>query len=131
IRAAAYGSADGDPHVWCCDGRHRVPAAVAGDPGAVRGDRPGLRADPADIQLRDADPGSASVARSRGRGDDGVDVCRGPAGLAAGPVRQDGGVKVACLARGVPFLLIGVVAWGLRSLRDLERAPEFAADSAP
>ena len=62
---------DRDAHLRCGDGRHRVPAAVAGDPGAVRGHRPGLRADPADLQLRDADPGAAAPARPGGRGDDG------------------------------------------------------------
>ena len=82
--SAAHGRADGDPHLRCRDGRHRVPAAAAGDPGAVRGDRLGLRADPADLQLRDADPGAASSARSSGRGDGGADLRRGPAGFAGG-----------------------------------------------
>ena len=82
--AAAHGRADRDPHLRRGDGRHRVPAAAARDPGAVRGDRPGLRADPADLQLRDADPGAAAAARPGGRGDDGADLRRGPVGLAGG-----------------------------------------------
>ncbi len=46
--------------------------------------RPGLRADPADLQLRHADPSPASAARSGGRGDDRVDLRGGPVGLAGG-----------------------------------------------
>ena len=69
-RAAAHHHADRGAHLGVAAAGHRVPAAAAGDPGAVRGDRRGLRAHPADLQLRDADPGAAASARPGGRGDD-------------------------------------------------------------
>ena len=62
----------------------RVPAAAAGDPGAVRGRRPGLRADRADLQLRHADPRAAASARPGGRGDGVAGLRRGSAGVDRG-----------------------------------------------
>jgi MFS family permease len=56
----------------------------------------------------------------------------GPLGLlVAGPLADAAGLKVTFLALAVPILLIGLVACGLPSLRDLDRTPEPAADSAP
>jgi H+ antiporter protein len=53
----------------------------------------------------------------------------GPLGLmVAGPLADAAGLKATFLALAVPILLIGLVACGLPSLRDLDRAPEPAAD---
>jgi len=63
---------DRHAHLWCCDGRHRVPAAVAADTGAVRGD--GLVYGPIhrSQKLRDADPGLRTSYAVEWSGDDGV-----------------------------------------------------------
>jgi MFS family permease len=56
----------------------------------------------------------------------------GPLGLlVAGPLADAAGLKVTFLALAVPILLIGVVACGLPSLRELDRAPQLAADTGP
>jgi len=62
----------------------------------------------------------------------GLMYAAGPLGLlVAGPLADAAGLKVTFLALAVPILLVGLVACGLPSLRELDRAPEFAADSGP
>ncbi len=59
----------------------------------------------------------------------GLTYAAGPLGLlVAGPLTDAAGLQVTFLALAVPILLIGVVACGLPSLRELDRAPELAAD---
>ena len=70
------------------DDGHRVPAAAAGDPGAVRGRRLRLRADRADLQLRHADPGAAAPPRPGGRRDGVACLRRGPARPDCWPARS-------------------------------------------
>ncbi len=54
----------------------------------------------------------------------------GPLGLlVAGPLADAAGLRVTFLALAVPILVIGLIACGLPSLRELDRAPEFAAGS--
>ena len=56
----------------------------------------------------------------------------GPLGLlVAGPLADAAGLKVTFLALAVPILVVGLVACGLPSLRELDRAPEFAVDPGP
>ena len=56
----------------------------------------------------------------------------GPLGLlVAGPVTDAAGLKVTFLTLAVPILLIGLIACGLPSLHELDRAPEFAVDPGP
>ena len=56
----------------------------------------------------------------------------GPVGLAAGrSAGRRAGLQGTFLALAVPMLVIGLVASGLPSLRELDRAPEFAVDSGP
>jgi MFS family permease len=60
----------------------------------------------------------------------GLTYAAGPLGLlVAGPVADAAGLKATFLVLAVPILLIGVVACGLPSLRELDRAPEFAGDT--
>lgn len=60
----------------------------------------------------------------------GLTYAAGPLGLlVAGPLTDAAGLKVTFLALAVPILVIGLIACGLRSLRELDRAPEFAAES--
>jgi MFS family permease len=61
----------------------------------------------------------------------GLMYAAGPLGLlVAGPLADAAGLKVTFLALAVPILVVGLVACGLPSLRELDRAvPEFAADS--
>jgi MFS family permease len=62
----------------------------------------------------------------------GLTYAAGPLGLlVAGPLADAAGLKVTFLALAVPILLIGLVACGLPSLRELDRAPEFADDLGP
>ena len=62
----------------------------------------------------------------------GLTYAAGPLGLlVAGPLADAAGLKVTFLALAVPILLIGLVATRLPSLRELDRAPEFAGDSGP
>jgi MFS family permease len=62
----------------------------------------------------------------------GLTYAAGPLGLlVAGALTDAAGLKVTFLALAVPILLIGLIACGLPSLRGLDRAPEFAADSGP
>ena len=77
---AADGHADRGADPRRGDDGHRVPAAAADDPGAVRGRRLRLRADRADLQLRHADPRAAASARPGRRGDGVARLRRGPAG---------------------------------------------------
>lgn len=60
----------------------------------------------------------------------GLMYAAGPLGLlVAGPLADAAGLKVAFLVLAVPILLVGLVACGLPSLRELDRAPEVPADS--
>ena len=62
----------------------------------------------------------------------GLMYAAGPLGLlVAGPLADAAGLKVTFLALAVPILLIGVIACGLPSLRELDRTPQLAADSGP
>jgi H+ antiporter protein len=62
----------------------------------------------------------------------GLMYAAGPLGLlVAGPLTDAAGLRVTFLALAVPIVLVGFVACGLPSLRELDRAPEFAADSGP
>ena len=62
----------------------------------------------------------------------GLTYAAGPLGLlVAGPLTDAAGLKVTFLALAVPILLIGLIACGLPSLRELDRAPEFADDPRP
>ena len=54
----------------------------------------------------------------------------GPLGLLlAGPLTDAAGLHATFLALAVPILLTGLICVRLPSLRELDRAPEFAADS--
>lgn len=60
----------------------------------------------------------------------GLTYAAGPLGLlVAGPLTDAAGLKVTFLALAVPILVIGLIACGLPSLRELDRKPEFAAES--
>lgn len=62
----------------------------------------------------------------------GLMYAAGPLGLlVAGPLTDAAGLKATFVVLAVPILLIGLVACGLPSLRELDRAPEFAADPQP
>jgi predicted MFS family arabinose efflux permease len=55
----------------------------------------------------------------------GLTYAAGPLGLmVAGPLADAAGLQVTFLALAVPILLIGLIACGLPSLRELDRAPE-------
>ena len=57
----------------------------------------------------------------------GLTYAAGPLGLmVAGPLADAAGLRVTFLALAVPIVLIGLIACGLPSLRELDRAPEFA-----
>ncbi len=59
----------------------------------------------------------------------GLMYAAGPLGLlVAGPLADAAGLRVTFLALAVPILVVGLVACGLPSLRELDRAPEFAED---
>jgi H+ antiporter protein len=59
----------------------------------------------------------------------GLMYAAGPLGLlVAGPLADAAGLRVTFLALAVPILVVGVVACGLRSLRELDRVPEFVND---
>ncbi|OBH29815.1 MFS transporter [Mycobacterium sp. E342] len=62
----------------------------------------------------------------------GLMYAAGPLGLlVAGPLADAAGLKATFLALAVPILLIGLVALRLPSLREVDRAPEFAGDCGP
>lgn len=62
----------------------------------------------------------------------GLTYAAGPLGLlVAGPLADAAGLKATFLTLAVPILAIGVVACGLPSLRELDRAPQFADDPGP
>ncbi|WP_102416912.1 MFS transporter [Mycobacterium sp. 4858] len=62
----------------------------------------------------------------------GLMYAAGPLGLlVAGPLADAAGLKATFLALAVPILLIGLVALRLPSLREVDRAPEFAGDGGP
>jgi MFS family permease len=62
----------------------------------------------------------------------GLTYAAGPLGLlVAGPLADAAGLKATFLTLAVPILLVGLIACGLPSLRELDRAPEFAVDSGP
>jgi MFS family permease len=59
----------------------------------------------------------------------GLTYAAGPLGLlVAGPLADAAGLTVTFLALAVPILVVGLIACGLPSLRELDRAPEFAED---
>lgn len=62
----------------------------------------------------------------------GLTFAAGPLGLlVAGPLADAAGLRVTFLTLAVPIVAVGLVACALPSLRELDRAPEFAGDSAP
>ncbi|OMC55869.1 MFS transporter [Mycobacterium sp. IS-836] len=62
----------------------------------------------------------------------GLTYAAGPLGLlVAGPLADAAGLKATFLTLAVPILLIGLVACGLPSLRELDRAAEFAVEPRP
>lgn len=62
----------------------------------------------------------------------GLTYAAGPLGLlVAGPVADAAGLRLTFLVLAVPILVIGLLACGLPSLRELDRAPELAADPTP
>ena|SRR5947209_5137555 len=62
----------------------------------------------------------------------GLMYAAGPLGLlVAGPLADAAGLRVTFLVLAVPIVLIGLVACGLPSLRELDRAPELAVDPSP
>ena len=59
----------------------------------------------------------------------GLTYAAGPLGLlVAGPLADAAGLRVTFLALAVPILVVGLIACGLPSLRELDRAPEFAEE---
>jgi len=59
----------------------------------------------------------------------GLTYAAGPLGLlVAGPLTDAAGLHVTFLALAVPILVVGLIACGLPSLRELDRTPEFAED---
>lgn len=62
----------------------------------------------------------------------GLTFAAGPVGLlVAGPLADTAGLRATFLTLAVPILLVGLVACGLPSLRELDREAEFAEGSAP
>ena len=62
----------------------------------------------------------------------GLMYAAGPLGLlVAGPLADAAGLKATFLTLAVPILLVGLIACGLPSLRELNHAPEFADDRGP
>lgn len=62
----------------------------------------------------------------------GLTFAAGPLGLlVAGPLADAAGLRVTFLVLAVPIIVVGLIACALPSLRELDRAPEFAEDSAP
>jgi MFS family permease len=62
----------------------------------------------------------------------GLTFTAGPLGLlVAGPLADTAGLRITFLALAVPILVVGLVACGLPSLRELDRAPELAQDREP
>jgi H+ antiporter protein len=62
----------------------------------------------------------------------GLTFAAGPLGLlVAGPLADAAGLRVTFLVLAVPILLIGLIACGLPSLRELDRAPELAVEPGP
>jgi H+ antiporter protein len=62
----------------------------------------------------------------------GLMYAAGPLGLlVAGPLADAAGLNVTFLVLAVPILVIGLIACGLPSLRELDRAPEFAVEPGP
>jgi H+ antiporter protein len=62
----------------------------------------------------------------------GLMYAAGPLGLlVAGPLADTAGLRITFLTLAVPIIVVGVIACALPSLRELDRAPEFAEDCAP
>jgi H+ antiporter protein len=62
----------------------------------------------------------------------GLMYAAGPLGLlVAGPLADAAGLQVTFLALAVPIVAVGLIACGLPSLRQLDRAPEFAEEPGP
>lgn len=62
----------------------------------------------------------------------GLMYAAGPLGLlVAGPLADAAGLRVTFLTLAIPIIAVGLIACALPSLRQLDRAPEFAEDTAP
>jgi MFS family permease len=62
----------------------------------------------------------------------GLMYAAGPLGLlVAGPLTDAAGLQVTFLVLAVPILVVGLIACGLPSLRELDRAPAFAEEPEP
>ncbi|HUE31381.1 MAG TPA: MFS transporter [Mycobacterium sp.] len=62
----------------------------------------------------------------------GLTYAAGPLGLlVAGPLADAAGLKATFLTLAAPILLVGLIACGLPSLRELDRAPQLAAEPGP
>jgi predicted MFS family arabinose efflux permease len=62
----------------------------------------------------------------------GLMYAAGPLGLlVAGPLADAAGLKATFLVLSVPILLVGLVACGLPSLRELDSEPEYAEGTGP
>jgi MFS family permease len=62
----------------------------------------------------------------------GLTFAAGPLGLmVAGPLADTAGLRATFLTLAVPIIVVGLIACGLPSLRELDRAPEFADDNGP
>ena len=62
----------------------------------------------------------------------GLTFAAGPLGLlVAGPLADAAGLRATFLALAVPIVVVGLVACGLPSLRELDRAPELAQEREP
>ena len=62
----------------------------------------------------------------------GLTFAAGPLGLlVAGPLADTAGLRTTFLALAVPIVVVGLVACGLPSLRELDRAPELAQEREP
>jgi hypothetical protein len=49
--------------------------------------------------------------------------------MVAGPLADTAGLRVTFVTLAVPIIVVGLIACGLPSLRELDRAPEFADDN--
>src|ERR1700727_2231045 len=62
----------------------------------------------------------------------GLTFAAGPLGLmVAGPLADTAGLRVTFLTLAIPIIVVGLIACGLPSLRELDRAPEFAGETGP
>jgi MFS family permease len=62
----------------------------------------------------------------------GLTFAAGPLGLmVAGPLADTAGLRATFLTLAVPIIVVGLIACGLPSLRELDRVPEFADENGP